>query len=222
MIQIMRTVTDSVRHILFSSDTALEALRNGILNLSAYAHLISPQVEQETWKSVKTGTITVALSRIASEVTAISPLRPKVRITNLSIQSDLCDISFEKSESLLEKLPSLQNSLTHQGRSVFVETVGLSEVTFIISSDLKDDILELLQVEPKSVYSDLVGITVGFEKQYLVVPNVIYSLISTVAAKRINIVEIVSTYTELMFVIEARDGEECMRALESHFHASKP
>lgn len=212
----MKTVTDSVREILYSSDTALEALRGGILNLSAYAQTIHAQVEQETWKSVRVGTITVALSRIASEIEKVEPLRPKVKITNLSIQADLCDISFEKTEKLLELLPDLQKTLPHQARSVFVQTVGLSEVTFVASSKLSGSIVKHLG-DPKSIFKDLVGITVTFEKEYLEIPNVIYSFIATLATKRINIIEIVSTYTELMFVIEAKDREVCTSVLEAHF-----
>lgn len=213
----MKTVTDSVRSILFSSDTALEAMRSGILNLSAYACVIKPMVEKETWKQVKAGTITVALSRIAAQLQTVEPLRPAVTISDLSIQSDLSDISFEKTEKLLELLPQLQTALHHKRRGVFVQTIGMSEVTFITSAELKDVLLQTIHEEPKSMYEGLVGITVGFDTKYLSLPNVIYSLISTVASKRINIIEIVSTYTELMFVVEAKDREECVRTLEKHF-----
>lgn len=217
----MRTVTDSVRSILYSSDTALEAMRSGILNLSAYANTIRPIVEKETWKEVKTGTITVALSRIAAQLLSVEPLRPTVIITDLSIQSHLYDVSFEKTEKLLEQLPQLQTALHHKPRGVFVQTIGMSEVTFITSAEIKEILLETMQEKPKSIYEGLVGITVGFDTKYLSLPNVIYTLISTVASKRINIIEIVSTYTELMFVIEAKDREECVRSLEIHFTSEK-
>ncbi len=212
----MRKVTDAVRDIILTSDTPLEALRLGILNLSAYSQQIQKQVEKATWKPVQTGTITVALSRMSTELRSVSPLRPKVMAQDVSIQANVCDMSFEKTEDALAMLPQLQSHISHTRRTVFVQTVGMSEITFIVSSDLKDVIVQHMPQKPLALYENLVGITLGFPKEYIDVPNAIYSIISSVAAKRINIIEIVSTYTELMFVVEKKDQEACVHALETH------
>ncbi len=213
----MRTITQAVREIVSSSDVAQEALTSQILNLSAYAKRIQPEVEKLTWKEVKPGTIAVALFRLQEEFTTQPKLRPMVLIENLSIQTDLVDVSFEKTEQLLAKIPSLHATLVHTPRTVFVETVGMHEVTFIASKSLKEGILAHLGLPTKSSYEGLVGISLGFDSQYLSVPNTIYTLISSVASKRINIVEIVSTYTELMIVVDQKDRETCVKALEPHF-----
>ncbi|MBP9700552.1 hypothetical protein KBD71_04700 [Candidatus Woesebacteria bacterium] len=213
----MRTITQAVREILLSSDVAQEALSLQILNLSAYAKHIQPEVEKLTWKEVKPGTITVALFRLQSEFGKLSLLRPQVKIDTLSIQTDLVDLSFEKTEVLLSRIPTLHTTLLHTPRTVFVQTVGMHEVTYIASRGLQDGIISHLGQPVKCIHENLVGISMGFDDSYLLVPNTIYTLISSVASKRINIIEIVSTLTELMVVVDQKDREACVKALEPHF-----
>lgn len=215
----MLTVTDAVREILFSSDIPLEAMRSGILNFSSYAKQIRPQVEISTWKAVKHGTIVVALTRIATELGSIPPLRPEVKIDDLQIKFPLADISYEKTDDILEKLSKLQEVLPLTSKKVFVMTEGSSEITIIASEDLCEAIRIHFEVKPKSEFRSLVGLTVSFDQKYLSVQNTIYTLTSSVAAKRINIIELVSTHSELMFVIEEKDRKECVEALQSHFTA---
>jgi aspartokinase len=213
----MLTVTDSVRRILFSQDTPLEAMRSGILNFTAYAVQIKSEVEKETWKQVKLGTIVVALTRIAQELGEIATLRPNVRIDDLKIKYPLIDISYEKTDAVVNKLLGLQEVLSVTSRNVFVMTEGASEVTIIASAELKETIKAHFEVTPKALFEDLVGITVSFDPKYLAIQNTLYSLTSAVASKRINIIELVSTYTEIMFVIEEKDRSECVEALQHHF-----
>ncbi len=213
----MLTVTDAVRKILFSSDVPLEAMRSGILNFSAYAQSIHSQVEKMTWKTVKLGTIVVALTRIATTLEQVPTLRPQVKIDDLKIKFPLVDVSYEKTDALVQKLSKLQAALDITTKKVFVVTEGSSEITIIASQELHDAILSHFSVKPKGDFKDLVGITVSFDQHYLSVQNVIYALTSSVASKRINIIELISTYSELMFVIEEKDRQECVEALQEHF-----
>ncbi len=84
----MLKVTDTVLDLISADELALEALRAGFLNYSAYADKILPQVENLTKKPVQKGTIVVAISRIAKNASKLtSPLKPDVVLTDLSIKS---------------------------------------------------------------------------------------------------------------------------------------
>ncbi|MEP7166550.1 MAG: hypothetical protein ABI758_01055 [Candidatus Woesebacteria bacterium] len=216
----MRTVTQTVRQILFESELPLEAMREGVLNFSAYAAQIHPKVEELTWKSVRIGTITVALTRIAKELATVDPIRPQVTIDDLKIKYPLVDISFEKTAVALEKLSTIAGILDNDAKKVFVTTEGMSEITIVASAKLAQTIQTHFGIPPKATFTDLVGVSVGFDPKYLAVANTLYALISAVASKRINIIELISTHTELMFVIQQEDREKCVAALQQHFSPS--
>lgn len=216
----MRTVSSIVSSILSEDDMATQAISLGVLNLSAYATKILPLVEEKAWKPVQKGTIVVALARIASNQ-ELPALRPQVIIDDLKIKSPLCDITYEKTEENSESVQTLRGALPIVSRSVFAMTEGMSEITIVASQELLPAIQEHFGVKPKSLFPSVTGISVGFSKEYLSIPNAIYTIMNSVAVKHINIIEIISTYTELMFVLEDKDREACVNALEKHFKAAQ-
>jgi aspartokinase len=209
----MRTTTDAVREILFHSDVPLEALRSGILNLSAYAEQILPEVEKLSWKTVQKNTVVVALSRLANEVTAVPPLQPEVILDELSIKAPLADFTFERTDENLKKAQQLPSKLGLHNTQFFTVTQGINEITVIVSQERADEALEYLGVPPKAIFRNLVGITMRFREDYLGQPNVIYALLARLAKQRINLLEIVSTYTELTAFIEEHELDKAVAVL---------
>ncbi len=213
----MLKVSDSVRRILLGDDVALQSLESGILNFSAYAAKIILEVENLTFKPVKKGTVVVALTRLAQEIGGLAPLKPRVILDDLSIRSPLCDITYPKTPANRAKLAELPKIVPIGENAFLATTIGLSEITIIAPQSSLDRILAHFVDSPKAVLKDLVGITVRFDEKYLQIPNVLYTLQAALAVQRINCLEVISTYTELSFVIEAKDLETATKALRRFF-----
>lgn len=213
----MIKITDVVANLIESDELALESLRAGLLNLSAYADKIHSQVENITYKEVQKGTIVVALSRISKNLSDLTPtLKPEVKLSNLSVKSALSAITFEKTPDIQRKVAVLHPfQLTTD--DLFAVSEGPSEVTLICHEKSKEKILKHFIVKPKSEFSDLVAITAEFPKEYANTPNIYFVVIGALAAKRINIIEIVSTLNETTFLISKDDLEEAVGALNLYF-----
>lgn len=201
----MLKISDAVSDILYASPSAHDAMRNGYLNLSAYAAQIQPLVEEKCWKSVKIGSIVVALSRLVPKVVQQDSLYPMVKLDDLTIKAALCDVSFEKTQHTVEQAQSLTQLFQDKKETFLTFTQSNTEITVIASQALLELILEHFLVKPKAIYQNIVGLTAHFSPTYLTEPNIIFSIISTLAHKRINLIEIVSTYTELTMLIEEKD-----------------
>ncbi len=210
----MITIIDATRTILFADDIAFQAMQAGILNLSAYADQIFLELTDKTFKEVKKGTIVVALSRIEDEIKDMTALRPQVVIDDLSIKRPLCDITFNKTESARQKLSTLHQSISVDEHAFFTLTQSMSEVTIVAPQVLLDDILKHFIEPPKAIYKDRVGITVRFSKEYLEVPNVLYTLQAALAVHKINFTEVISTFTEFSFIIDRENQELATQALQ--------
>lgn len=212
----MLKIADAVYDIIIASPTALEALRLGILNFSAYAEQILPEVEQKTWKKVKKNSIVVALSRYAEDLRTVPPLIPQVRLDELSIKTPLSDLTYEKTATTLNQVSTLlqqAESSTH----ILTITQGIDEITLVVAEEYAAAVREHFSAQPKSVFSNLVGVNVRFSESYLAQANVIYAIISVLAQKRVNLIEIVSTYTELTVIIEKKDLELTVAQLQTLF-----
>ena len=206
---VMLKIIDAVRETLSSSEIALTALSEGYLNLSAYAETICKDIEEKTKKPVRTGTIVVALSRLTPGIRKQAPLLPHVAFENISVKSGLLEIAFDKTGESRKKLKSFYDDPIFAQADFFTITQGVGETSIIAPQELKSRILKILGPQkPKLLLENLASLTIKIDGKHINIPNTFYAIMRHLAVRRINIVEAVSTYTELTFILNAKDLEE--------------
>lgn len=210
----MIKVIDIVREILMSSEIALSSLSNGYLNLSAYAASIQKEVERRSFKEVKVGTIVVALSRIAKTLERKQELMPEFTINSIAVKTGLVEFTFEKTKSNQDKLQSLYQNDEFFAADFFAVTTGVGELNIVLPEGLKKSLLKVFgKQKPRLFLENLVGLTVRFDDWCIQEPNIIFSLLRPLALKRINILEVVSTFTELTFIFHEDDMQAALATL---------
>ncbi len=198
----MLPISPAVEKITRSSPIAFLALTQGYLNLSAYAKSILSTVEAETKKPVRLGSIVVALSRLSKKITSEEPLLPTIGIEDISVKSGLVEISFEKTEHNLQRLLELYKNKTLKTTDFFTVTHGINELTFIVTEKIHPLIIAHFHgIKPTNVMDNLVSLSLRLSENYLKTPNVIYALVQDLGLHRVNIIEIVSTFTEMSFIV---------------------
>ena len=213
----MLKVTDTVLELIKADELALESARAKLLNFSAYAEKIHPLVENLTKKPVQKGTIVVALSRIAKSKDLVSSqFKPDIKLTNLSIKSSLSALTYQKTADIQRKI-SVLNPFQISLGDLFSLTEGPTEVTLILSENAKDKLIKQLATNPISEKENLVAITAQFDPKYADTPNNFFVLFSALAAKRISIVEVISTYKEISFIVNKENMESALSALNVYF-----
>ena len=65
-----------------------------------------------------------------------------------------------------------------------------------------------------NVEKDLVSLTLTYGKDFLQTPGVVFNVVRNIAWENINIFEIVSTNTELTFILYKKDAIKGYNALE--------
>lgn len=210
----MSSVASCVRQVLDESDVALSALVGGFLNLSAYAKKIRPEVARRTRRDVSVGTIVVALCRYEIDARKRAPLTPKVRVESIAARSGLTEVTFAKNPANRSRLRALLERGEFSDAEVLTVTSGMKEISLIIPAGLKAAVLKVFKGEvPALVVENLAGLTVRFPAKYLTTPNTIFALLRPLAVARINIVEVVSTYTELTVVVAQKDLQAAFAVL---------
>ena len=189
----MLKISNSVFSIFRASDIARAALQEGILDISAFAEHILPEVEKRTHKKVKKNSISMALYRISKEK-EFWPLKPKISLEQVNIKSPLVVVTFEKTKATL-------NAAAEVSRYSHSITQGIHEITLLCDEEKYQKIVEVFEVKPKVLLRDCLGVSLAFSEAYLKQPNIIYTILSALAIDRINLLEVVSTSTELTLVI---------------------
>lgn len=198
----MKTIASYVREVLDESEVAFSALQEGFLNLTAYAKSIQAEVERRAKRDISVGTIVVAISRYELDTRKRLSILPKIRIESIAVRTGLAEVTFGQSRATRRKLRALYEESAFEEPDLLTITSGVREISLIIPGTMKSSVLKAFRGDaPTLVVEHLSSLTVRFPAKYLTTPNTIFALLRPLALNRINIVEVVSTYTELTIVV---------------------
>lgn len=194
-----------VKEIILNDLEASMALTRGYMNMSSYAYQIKSKVEEKAKKSVTITSLVVSLSRIRKEINKTKPLIQKVKIKNITTKLPLSEITYDNKENILEKMESLHKNVLISSEDFFAVTMGTSEIDIICSANLENKILKHLKLKPKWTNHNFAAIGISYGSEVFGTPNIFFSLLSITAKARINIEELISTPTELTFIVAEKD-----------------
>ncbi len=206
-----------VRDIVMKELEAYFALTHGYMNMSSYAHRIRPTVEALTKKQVTIASLVVSLSRVGKELKKERPLIREVPITGITTKLPLSEIAYENSEQFIKELETLHKKISVSAEDFFTMTRGTHEVDIICSANLENKILKHFSNKPKWVNHNFAAVGISYGPEVFGMPNIFFSLLSVTARAKINIEELVSTPTELVFIVAEKDFAKTV-ALFSELH----
>ena len=214
MITIAQIIEDQIKKGSFLE----EALIKGIINYSSLARKLQPIVEEKLVKNVKEGAIVMALKRVSSRLKGTLPKSENILegLGDITIRSNLVDYTFSNSPTI----GGAQNKILEktEGRKDIFITIshGVSQITIIASEAFEDEIKKIFKNEtPICTLQNLSSLTVRIPTEATKTPGVLYSILKVLAWEGINMIETISTYTELTLVLETKDIERAFSLLKN-------
>jgi hypothetical protein len=194
-----------------------EAMTDDLINISALARKILPEIEQITGKKVKEGAVVMAIKRMTPGLYR----KLNIKINNVMgdlgdflVRSNLTDYTFENSESLKTKQSELLIEIHKDNASFFTLCKGVSETTFIVSSQQAETIERIFKEERlKSNTKNLASVTVKLPLINTEVYGIYYYILKQLAWEGINIIEIMSTSNEFTVVVRQNDVDQAFKIL---------
>jgi hypothetical protein len=202
----MNSIGKITEELINKSPFLREAMTDELINISALARKLKPEIEEMIGTEVKEGAIVMAIKRMTPGLYH----RLNVKITNVMgdlgdflVRSNLSDITYENSESLKTKQAELVHEINKENDSFFTICKGVTETTFIVSSHHDDMITNLFKNEKlKSHSTDLASVTVKLPSVNTEIYGIYYYILKHLAWEGINIVELVSTSNEFTIVVK--------------------
>ena len=217
MISVSHAVEEMVRRNPFLGD----ALGKGMINHSSLARIIKPQIEKTLFKDVQEGSIVVALNRLSKKFKKIEAGQNKLQgLGDLTVRSNLVDYTFLNSPTL----GSAQNKLlekTADKKDVFITiSHGINQVTIIAGQTLETDIKEIFKGETSiCTLKNLSSLNIKIPIEATKIPGVLYSILKLLAWDGINLIEFISTFTELTLVMESKDIDRAFSILKNAYNS---
>lgn len=215
----MITVPEAAKKIIERSRYLSETMSKGLLNYSALARYIRPEIEEMLFKDVSESSIIMALKRLEPY------FKPKFKAVEvfkstpeMIVRSNLEELTLTNCEELTKKLPEVCKIYATKSKYFFTLTEGVSETTIIASNGLFDEIKSLFTKDIIiSSYKNLSSITIRMPKEVMETPGIFYFFLKSLAWEGINVMEVVSTNLELTLILEDTEVNRAFAILKSLF-----
>ncbi len=217
----MVTISRVVEKIVERSPFIQEAIAKEIVNYAALALNIKKEVEYEMKQKVKDSAIMMALRRFNEKLGENFCSQVKFdKHSEITIQSNLIIFMIKRTWETQKKLQEVYSISDNKPGVFLAVTQGLHEINILTTDNYDEHISNLFknfQVQKK--LKNLCGITLKFHEEFLETPGFIYTITRALLWENINILDIISTFTELMIIVDERDSGRCFEVLRTLIHA---
>ncbi|MBL7169781.1 MAG: hypothetical protein ISS48_02085 [Candidatus Aenigmarchaeota archaeon] len=223
-----KSISEIVREQIETMPYVKTALELDLLNFSAFSRHLIPKIEKELGKKVSNQAVTVAIIRYQKDMkkTKISKkLRKGIADCNISMRSDVIDLTLERTPEAQEIVEKFNKEIDWKRGGIMFVVQGRAEVEVILDREnynkIKENIPENLTV---NVIKKLSLISVHQPSTDLTfVPGFYTFLLDKLSMNNINVLQIMSTLTELIIVVsqeQAPKTHEILNDLIGRFRNS--
>jgi aspartokinase len=215
----MQTIASAVEIVVHDSPLLEECLAAGLLNLSAVARAIRPRVESEIMKKAGMAAVVMALRRLAArlEHKAGDPRGILRLIRDITVRSNITEFTFRNSESILQCQVRLLQRIRGEGDHFITCTQGVHEMTVMVHADFESVVEKVFHDEKRvSKLRNLAALGIHLTPKVVEVPGVYYAILKQLTWSGINVVEVVSTMTELTLLLEKKNVDKAFLVLKKH------
>lgn len=214
----MSSLSRVAEDIINRSPFLREAMTENLINVSALARKIKPELDEAFNDDIKEGAIIMAIKRLTPGT--YHRLNIKIEsivreIGDFLVRSNLSSFTYENSESLSSKQTELLHLLeADKMKAFYTISKGVTETCIVTNLHDKSKILELFKHEKlKTKDENLASITVQLPSVNKEVYGVYYYILKQLAWEGLNIVEIISTTNEFTIIFNQEDIDKAFRIL---------
>lgn len=213
----MQSIGKITEDLINRSPFLRESMTENLINISALARKLQPEIEELMGKEVKEGAIVMAIKRMTPGL--YHKLNVKIKnvlgdLGDFLVRSNLIDFTFANSDTLGAKQAELIRILNNDHDGFFALCRGVTETSIVTSLKQKETIEKVFQGEKiVSSANDLASITVKLPMSNSAIYGIYYYILKQLAWEGINIVEVVSTANEFTVIVEQNDVDKAFKIL---------
>lgn len=200
-----------------------EALIRGIINYGALADMIMPEIEKELGKKVKHSAVMMALRRYCdkAEKKGLNDIRFDEN-SDIIMRSDLIEITIFKTSGSGEMVKKLYQAVDQKRGDVLSIVQGLNEISIITNKKNEKSFFKILdKKEIKNVTKGLSSITINIPEESTETVGLFYMITRTLSWENISIIEIVSTWSEMTYILKTEDAPYAFKVIKNIIEENK-
>jgi hypothetical protein len=212
----MIRINEAVEEIIREKPFLEQSISEGLINTSALARQIKPQIEKRLGKNVQAGAIVMAIKRM--------PIRPAIHskknintlyenLNDLTVRSKLAIFNYQNSPTLMSCQGQLTEKIRTKDDIFYTYSRGLNESTLVISHSMSDTVHNIFKDENLKWHAaNMSAITIKLQHENTSTPGLYYQILKILAWQNINISEAVSTTNEFTLITQQSNINKAFQA----------
>lgn len=214
----MITIPQATEKIIKRSRYLSEAMAKDLINASSLARYIQAEVEELVFKEVTLSSIVMAIKRQRGKFKSnFQSVTIFDEPPDMVVRSNLTLFYIKNSPTLLSKLSTVEKtSAGFQKKALF--TYGRVETSILANKVTSESLQKILEGESIVLCMTNVSvITIHLPEKAVTSPGIFYFFIKSLAWEGVNILDMLSTQTELSLIFEQKDIHTAFGILQSLF-----
>jgi aspartokinase len=212
----MFTITDRVAQRLAHSPYLRDALARGLVNMSALARELQPDIAKDLKKPVSEPAVLMALKRLSDSLTSVTSQHAHQHFGELSLRSDLTQLTVTNSERLGPTMAEILTWTRKDQSSFFIFARGSYETSMVFSLGLRSVVESWMAHERVTQgREDLTAITLQRRNRQPGESNMLHVPLQILAWEGIDVLDVISSSSEITMLIPTGDTERVVPALRS-------
>ncbi len=218
----MTSISQIIEELIEDRPFLEGALSQGIVNFGKLAERLIIDIEGDRRldkKKVTHSSVMMALRRLGKklnkqfgELQIITETVFKLELYNT--RYGLFELTVKRSVDNWEKLMQIYKQMEIDRGDFLTITQGIYEITIISNQRFKTDIEDLFdESEILNRDDNLASISMRIPKESIEIPGLIYYVTKQLFWDNLNIIEVVSTFTEITFIVKEFDIPDAMKSL---------
>ncbi len=199
-------ISESLTDLLDNSPFIKEALDEGLINVSALARKLRPEIEMNVGQKLSDAALIMAINRRPHG--SYEKLSRNLRevfnnLGDVIVRSDLSNFTYQNSRTLIACQRLLMDEIDQEKDLFIAWSQGVYESTIIISRAYSSSVERIFGNEKLLAgRSGLSAMTIRLPQNNTEVPGIYYHILKNLAWSGVNIVEVISTSNEFSIVVD--------------------
>ncbi|MCK5561314.1 MAG: hypothetical protein KAJ51_11995 [Thermoplasmata archaeon] len=211
------SINKAVEQILESKPFIKDMFRIEVVNYSGLARYLIPILKNElTREKINIEAVIMAVKRYSDKVTGETSSHRVLEILSkcdLRLKGDLVDVTLNKTIENDSIALEVYKQIDLERGDIIHVYQSLTEIAILIDDKNK----KLLQdAQAIHIEKNLAMVTLKTPPEMIDVGGFIYYLLGLISSEGINLIDVISTYTELNFVVREEDGAKTYNVLFSN------
>ncbi len=214
----MRKVSDIVQGIVKKSTLLSEMIGSNLGNTSFIARKIKPEVEKELLEKVSEASIVMALRRLPKTKNHRREIKEMFKgMVDISVRSNLVEFIYLHDKSFNKVDEKVIKQVALKPNDFLNVCHGVSESIIVVGKEYEKKVQSFFEqesIKPKKI-DNLAAVTIRMFDESIETPGVYFEILRLLAWDNINLIEVISTGSEVSLIMDIQDVDRAFSVIRS-------